>query len=80
MQTKWGGQVFSSCCRWLIAGDVVLVQQGVPALDLLVLVLQTLIPVLQPLSFGSDTQLTPTCRGKEVRCEKQVVRQVRISF
>lgn len=46
--------------KWLIARDVILIQQGVPALYLLVLVLQTLVPVLQSLSFGSDTQLTPT--------------------
>lgn len=53
--------------KWLITSDVILVIQGVPALDLLVLVLQALIPVLQPLSLGSDTQLTPTCQeGREV--------------
>lgn len=46
----------------LITNDVILVQQGVPALDPLVLILQTLIPVLQPLPFGSDAQLTPTCQ------------------
>lgn len=50
--------------KWLITSNVILVIQGVPALDLLVLVLQTLVPVLQPLSFGSDTELAPTCRGK----------------
>lgn len=49
--------------KWLITGDVILVIQGVPALDLLVLVLQALVPVLQPLSLGGDTQLTPTCQG-----------------
>lgn len=53
--------------KWLIASNVVLVVQGVPALDLLVLVLQTLVPVLQPLALGSDTQLAPTCWVKEVR-------------
>lgn len=53
--------------KWLIASNVILVVQGVPALDLLVLVLQTLIPVLQPLPLGSDTQLTPTCQeGRQV--------------
>lgn len=41
----------------LIAGDVVLVLQGVPALDLLVLVLQTLVPVFQALALGRDSQL-----------------------
>lgn len=46
---------------WLITSDVILIVQGVPALDPLVFVLQTLVPVLQPLSFGSDTQLTATC-------------------
>lgn len=49
--------------RKLIASDVILVVQGVPALDLLVLVLQTLVPVLEPLPFSSDPQLTPTCGG-----------------
>lgn len=46
----------------LITGNVVLVHQGVPALDPLVLVLQTLVPVLQPLPFGRDAQLAPTCQ------------------
>ena len=45
---------------WLITVDVVLVVQGVPALYLLVLVLQALVPVLQPLSLGSDAQLAST--------------------
>ncbi len=44
--------------RSLIAGDVVLVEQSMPALDLLVLVLQAFVPVLQTLTFGSDTQPT----------------------
>lgn len=41
----------------LIAGHVVLVLELVPALDLLVLVLQTLVPVFQALSLGRDPQL-----------------------
>lgn len=52
----------------LIAGDVILDVQGVPALDLLVLVLQTLVPVLEPLPFSSDPQLTPTCGGDRPGC------------
>lgn len=56
----WGG-------KWLITSNVIIVIQGVPALNLLVLVLQTLVPVLQPLAFGSYTQLTPTCQeGNDV--------------
>lgn len=43
----------------LITGHVVLILQGVPALDLLVLVLQTLIPVFQALALGRDSQLAP---------------------
>lgn len=54
----------------LITSIVILIVQGVPALDLLVLVLQTLVPMLQPLPFGSDTQLTPTCqRERQMRKE-----------
>lgn len=76
MRTNQGGQfeAHASGGEGLIAGDVVLVHQSVPALNLLVLVLQTLIPVLQVLSLGGDTQLTPTCQeGMEVwRCDGQV--------
>lgn len=54
----------------LITSIVILIVQGVPALDLLVFVLQTLVPMLQPLPFGGDTQLTPTCRrGRQMRKE-----------
>lgn len=49
----------------LVAGDVVLVQQSVPALNLFVLVLQALVPVLQPLSLSGDAQLATSCRGRE---------------
>lgn len=55
---KWGGSSHAVCGaggKWLIASNVVLVVQGVPALNLLVLVLQTLVPVFQPLALGSDT-------------------------
>lgn len=41
----------------LITGHVVLVLQLVPALNLLVFVLQTLIPMFQALAFGRDPQL-----------------------
>lgn len=36
----------------------VVIQQDVPALYLLVFVLQAVVPVLQTLSFGLDAQLT----------------------
>lgn len=58
--------------RKLIASDVILDVQGVPALDLLVLVLQTLVPVLEPLPFSSDPQLTPTCGGDRPGCCPEV--------
>lgn len=49
----------------LIASVVILVVQGVPTLNLLVLILQTLVPVFEPLPFGGDTELTATChRGR----------------
>lgn len=41
----------------LIAGHVVLILELVPTLDLLVLVLQTLVPVFQAFSLGRDPQL-----------------------
>lgn len=41
----------------LVAGHVVLVLELVPALNLLVLVLQTLVPMFQALSLGRDAQL-----------------------
>lgn len=47
--------------RLLITGVVVLIVQGVPALDLLVLVLQALVPVLQALSLRLNAQLAATC-------------------
>jgi len=46
----------------LIAGNVVLVLEGVPALDLLVLVLQTLIPVFQALPLCRNAELTAAYR------------------
>lgn len=44
----------------LIAGNVVLVLEGVPAFDLLVLVLQAFIPVFQALSLSRDAELAAT--------------------
>lgn len=56
--------------KWLIASNVILVIQGVPAFNLLVLVLQTLVPVLQSLPFGSDPKLAATCQeGSEVSAQ-----------
>lgn len=43
----------------------VVVEQNVPALDLLVFVLQALVPVLQTLSFSLDAQLTASCRERQ---------------
>lgn len=44
---------------------MILIVQGVPTLNLLVLILQALVPVLEPLPFGGDTELTATCqRGR----------------
>lgn len=37
-----------------------------PALDLLVFVLEALVPVLQTLSFSLDAQLTSPCRQGHV--------------
>lgn len=49
----------------LIASVVILIVQGVPTLNLLVLILQTLVPMLEPLPFGGDPELTATCqRGR----------------
>lgn len=45
-----------------------LVCQRVPALDFLVLVLQAVKPVLQPLAFGVDPQHDSTLRETERRC------------
>lgn len=45
--------------------DGVVVQQNVPALDLLVFVLEALVPVLQTLAFSLDAQLTSSCRQME---------------
>lgn len=45
----------------------VVVQQNVPALDLLVLVLEAFVPVLQTLSFRLDAQLTPSY-GPNEKC------------
>lgn len=64
--------------KWLITGNGILIIQSVPALNPLVLVLQTLIPVLQPLSFGSDTQLTATCQGGSEEREAGVGEQAAI--
>lgn len=44
----------------LITGNVVLVLEGVPAFNLLVLVLQTFIPVFQALPLSRDAELTAT--------------------
>lgn len=57
------GERSSKACtsvQTLIAGDVILIQESVPALDLLVFVLQAFVPVFQTLAFGGDTQLTST--------------------
>lgn len=49
----------------LITGNVVLVLEGVPAFDLLVLVLQTFIPVFQALSLSRNAKLAaPWKRGR----------------
>lgn len=48
----------------LIASVVILIVQGVPPLNLLVLILQTLVPVFEPLPFGGDAELAATCRGE----------------
>lgn len=39
---------------------MVLIEQGVPALYLLILVLEALVPVFQTLAFGCDAQLAAT--------------------
>lgn len=65
----------------LIARHVVLVLQLVPALDLLVLVFQTLVPVFQALSFGRDPQLAASWmvrEGGDRRSER--TRRAGISF
>lgn len=48
----------------LIAGNVVLVLEGVPAFNLLVLVLQTFIPVFQALPLSRDAELTATWKKR----------------
>lgn len=47
----------------------VVIQQDVPALDLLVFVLEALVPVFQTLPFGLDAQLASSCRrtGRSAR-------------
>lgn len=65
----------------LVARHVVLVLQLVPALDLLVLVFQTLVPVFQALSFGRDPQLAASWmvrEGGDRRSER--TRRAGISF
>lgn len=42
----------------LLKLDRVVVEQNMPALYLLVFVLEAIVPVLQTLSFGLDAQLT----------------------
>lgn len=42
--------------------DRAVVEQNVPALDLLVLVLEAFVPVLQTLPFSLDAQLASSCR------------------
>lgn len=50
----------------LLKLDRVVVEQNMPALYLLVFVLEAIVPVLQTLSFGLDPQLTSSWRQREM--------------
>lgn len=68
----------SSCRVWdrgerLIASVVILIVQGVPTLNLLVLILQTLVPVFESLPFGGYTELTATCQRGRVVSKRKVL-------
>ncbi len=61
------GTVYCHLWRYntsVIRLNVVLIQQNMPPFDLLVLVLETFIPVLQTFAFSCDTKLTSTCVEK----------------
>lgn len=45
----------------VISLDVDLIEQHVPAFNLLIFVLQALVPMLQAFSFGCDTKLAASC-------------------
>lgn len=44
-------------CVSVVSLNAVLIEQHMPAFDLLIFVLQALVPMLQAFSFGSDTKL-----------------------
>ncbi len=61
------GTVYCHLWRYntsVIRLNIVLIQQNMPPFDLLVLVLETFIPVLQTFAFSCDTKLTSTCVEK----------------
>lgn len=58
----------------LITGNVVLILEGVPALNLLVFVLQTLVPVFQALPLCRNAELTAACRkGRREHSELMLI-------
>ncbi len=61
------GTVYCHLWRYntsVIRLNIVLIQQNMPPFNLLVLVLETFIPVLQTFAFSCDTKLTSTCVEK----------------